>query len=329
MVAILSMEFVLKGDPQSGNLLTLSAVLMVLLQSIPGRLAPGSLGLKPLAAPLSSHAHFGLLWVSMSVLANYSFAYKISVTIFTMVRSCNIIASVILGYLVFGQRFSLQQLSCVGAVSVGVFLASMGEAKTVKSSSSGAACSGCTEAAMHDGEASADMSIWAIGIAMLAFVQLLQGFLGHVQSSFYKRYKDLASRSDLCDEYLFTSHVLALLPLLLLRDDILIAARAAIASDPIALPLPFLLPSRVFWLFVNNVSQTICLKGVFRASATLSPLSLTILLSVRKFLSVVLSIVWFQNPWSTLHSIATVFIFGGAFAYSQAKEPLSISKKDN
>ena len=41
---------------------------------------------------------------------------------------------------------------------------------------------------------------------------------------------------------------------------------------------------------VNNVSQTICLKGVFRTSATVTPLALTIILSVRKFLSVV-------EPW--------------------------------
>ena len=37
---------------------------------------------------------------------------------------------------------------------------------------------------------------------------------------------------------------------------------------------------------LNNVAQTICLKGVFRASASVSPLALTIILSVRKFLSV-------------------------------------------
>ena len=40
---------------------------------------------------------------------------------------------------------------------------------------------------------------------------------------------------------------------------------------------------------INNVSQTICLKGVFRTSASISPLALTIVLSVRKFLSVVVS----------------------------------------
>eukprot|EP00931_Biecheleriopsis_adriatica_P118158 TRINITY_DN93615_c0_g1_i1.p1 TRINITY_DN93615_c0_g1~~TRINITY_DN93615_c0_g1_i1.p1 ORF type:complete len:378 (+),score=60.21 TRINITY_DN93615_c0_g1_i1:138-1136(+) len=320
------MEVVLKGDPQSGNLLTLSAVLMVLFQSIPGRLKPGTLSLKPLAAPLASHLKFCSLWVSMSVLANYAFAYKISVAIFTLIRSCNIIATVLLGYLVFGQRFSLEQLACVTAVTAGVFLASWGEAKTLKPRSS-SNCSGPAPCGEPAGSASsesesADVSTWLVGIAMLAFVQLLQGFLGHVQSRYYKIYKDLASKSDLSDEFLFTSHVMALLPLMFLKDDIMTAVWKALASEPLPFLefLPFPVPSRVVWLLINNVAQTICLKGVFLTSANVTPLSLTIILSVRKFLSVVVSIVVFSNPWNNYHSIATVLIFGGAFMYSQAPD---------
>merc|ERR1712174_33421 len=97
------------------------------------------------------------------------------------------------------------------------------------------------------------------------------------------------------------------------------AVRSAISSDPVPL-LPVHIPSRIAWLFLNNVSQVVCLKGVFRASAALSPLALTIVLSVRKFLSVGFSILWFGNPWIFLHSVATVLIFGGAFAYSQVEE---------
>jgi UDP-xylose/UDP-N-acetylglucosamine transporter B4 len=267
----------------------------------------------------------------MSVLANYAFAYKISVTIFTLVRSCNIIATVLLGYLVFGQRFSLDQLVCVAAVTIGIFVASTGEAKTLPASRrANASCTNCQDPAPSaDGDSDVELSTWAIGIAMLAFVQLLQGFLGHVQAGLYKRFQHLAPKNELCDEYLFTSHIAALLPLLLLRDDITVAAKAAWASEPLALPfqLPFQLPSRVVWLFVNNISQTICLKGVFRASATLSPLALTILLSVRKFVSVIVSIVVFSNPWSNYHSLATLLIFGGAFAYSQVRVAAPLSKK--
>ncbi|OLQ04620.1 Adenylate kinase [Symbiodinium microadriaticum] len=330
MGAIVAMEVVLKADPKSGNLLTLTAVLMVLLQSLPGRIQ--ARGLKPLAAPLVSHAKFSALWVSMSVLANYAFAYKISVAIFTLIRSCNIIATVLLGYTVFGERFSAEQLLCVLAVTVGIFLASLGEIKTLNTSGpTSAECSSlgtCTEITTRAPDGDVELATWAIGIAMLAFVQLLQGFLGHVQSSYYKIYKDLAPKNELCDEFLFTSHVAALLPLLCLKDDILAAARAAMASEPVPY-LPFHLPRQILWLLVNNVSQTICLKGVFRTSATVTPLALTIILSVRKFLSVVVSIVLFSNPWTPQHSAATVLIFGGAFAYSQVREARPATTGDN
>jgi UDP-xylose/UDP-N-acetylglucosamine transporter B4 len=331
MFAIFAMEFVLKGDPNSGNLLTLSAVLMVLFQSIPGRVqsVAGAFRPKPLAAPLKSHMLFALLWVTMSVLANYSFAYKISVPIFTLVRSCNIIATVFLGWLIFGERYSMWQLVCVSAVSVGIFLASAGELMTLTPVQP-AACLDCHTPSRIDprdvdaGSDSSDpnsneIATWFIGIAMLAFVQLTQGALGHIQAGFYKRYKDLAPKNELCDEYLFTSHVAALLPFLWMREDIIAATRSAFLSEPVPfLPVP--VPSRVAWLLINNVSQTICLKGVFRTSASFSALSLTIILSVRKFFSVLVSIVWFSNPWTVFHSIATVLIFGGAFAYSQVPQ---------
>merc|ERR1712194_496364 len=89
------------------------------------------------------HVQFAVLWGSMAFLANYAFAYKISMTIFTMVRSCNLIGNVLLGRLFFGCRYGWMQLFCVCSVSVGIFLASIGEARTVSSPS--ASCTDCSD----------------------------------------------------------------------------------------------------------------------------------------------------------------------------------------
>jgi UDP-xylose/UDP-N-acetylglucosamine transporter B4 len=278
-------------------------------------------GLKPLRMPLMTHLQFSAMWGTMSILANYAFAYKISVTIFTLIRSCNIIATVLIGFLVFGERYSWQQLLCTCAVSVGIFSASMGEKRSLTSAPT-SSCAGCSvpSPAIVRQDDGADLTIWLTGLAMLAFVQLIQGLLGHAQSRFYQRYAHLGAKDELCDEFLFTSHVASLLPFIALRDDITLALHNALASEPLSLPfqLPFAIPSRIAWLIFNSAAQTICLKGVFLTSAVVSPLTLTIILSVRKFLSVLFSITWFNNPWSPMHNIATVLIFGGAFAYSQA-----------
>jgi len=80
-----AMEAVLKGDPQAGNLFSLSKTLLLLLQGLPGRFS----GFKParVAAPLSSHLQFALLWSTMSILANYAFSFKISMTMFALFPS--------------------------------------------------------------------------------------------------------------------------------------------------------------------------------------------------------------------------------------------------
>merc|ERR1719161_950042 len=124
------MEYALKGDPKSGNLLTLTEFGVVLVQSIPGRLNR-ELRLRPLLASWSSHVQHAVLWISMSVLVNYAFAFNISVPIHTLFRSCNVIASVLLGWLLFGQRYSLRQLLCICVITVGIFLGSIGDASAL------------------------------------------------------------------------------------------------------------------------------------------------------------------------------------------------------
>jgi len=160
-----------------------------------------------------------------------------------------------------------------------------------------------------------------MGVMLLVLVQLLQGTLGHVQASFYARYQHKGSRNELADEYLFTSHLVSWLPLLLLWDDIAVAYRAAMATPPLSPLVP--IPGRIVWICINNVAQLLCIKGVFRLTGHYSPLTVNVTLSVRKFLSVVASILWFGNPWTHLHSAATAMIFGGVFAYSQCRPTMA------
>merc|ERR1719359_2835021 len=108
--------------------------------------------------------------------------------------------------------------------------------------------------------------------------------------------------------------------------DIVHSAQLAFLTPPIAGFFP--LPKRIGWLILNNVTQLICIKGVFRLSAHYTPLTVNITLSVRKFLSVCFSIAWFGNAWTTLHSVATLAIFGGVFAYSQCPAPQPRVKAD-
>jgi len=113
--------------------------------------------------------------------------------------------------------------------------------------------------------------------------------------------------------------------ILALWEDI--SSSAINAWSTPALSAYFPLPRGFVWVILNNITQLCCIKGVFRLSALYTPLTVNITLSVRKFMSVVVSILWFGNAWTILHSIALVAIFGGVFAYTQCPKPEEVKDK--
>mmetsp|Transcript_12848 Transcript_12848/g.30113 ORF Transcript_12848/g.30113 Transcript_12848/m.30113 type:complete len:354 (+) Transcript_12848:95-1156(+) len=318
MSSMVFMEYVLKVDDHAGNLLNATEFVFVLLQSIPGRIDFGSRRFTPLLASWTSHLQHAFLWVTMSTLANVVFAFNITVPIHTLFRSCNVIASVALGWMAFEQRYTAPQVVCVLIITVGIFLGSIGDASLFSSckdcGSDGSAKAAAEEEKLQDG-----LFVWSCGVALLVVTQLFQATLGHTQAYFYRRFSAKGSRSELADEYLFTAHVASLGSIVLLWSDISRSWANVWMEPRLVSFIP--LPGPVIWMVLNNVFQLMCIKGVFRLSAHYSPLTVNITLSVRKFLSLVLSILWFGNPWTSLHSVATVAIFGGVFAYSQCKPP--------
>jgi len=315
MSSMVFMEYVLKVDDHAGNLLNATEFIFVLLQSIPGRIDMDSRRFRPLLASGRSHLLHAGLWVTMSTLANVVFAFNITVPIHTLFRSCNVIASVLIGWAFFAQCYTPRQVICVLVITLGIFLGSIGDASLFLPCKD---CGGAPD--KPDGEVS-DSSLfkWSCGVAMLVVTQLFQATLGHTQALFYRRFSGKGSRSELADEYLFTAHVASMLSVALLWTDIRRSWSLVWRQPRLVSFLP--IPGPVVWMVLNNLFQLMCIKGVFRLSAHYSPLTVNITLSVRKFLSLGLSILWFGNPWTSLHSIATVAIFGGAFAYSRCKLP--------
>lgn len=269
---------------------------------------------RPLVAGKTSHLVHAVLWVLMSTLANIVFSFNITVPMQLMARSCNVIGSVVVGWLAFNATYSPKQLGCACVVTLGILLASVGDMTSVQNQVLCTDCSQVIDAKLVDGE----LHKWYAGLFILFIVQLLQATLGHVQNLFYRRYEQSGAPNELGDEFLFTSHVASLFMVIALRNDIWRSASLAIASPSMSTFLP--LPRRLAWVFLNNLTQVLCIKGVFRLAASHSPLTVNITLIVRKFFSIVLSVIWFGNRWTHLHSVAVILIFGGVFGYSYQKK---------
>jgi len=74
-------------------------------------------------------------------------------------------------------------------------------------------------------------------------------------------------------------------------------------------------------LFLNLVLQWVCIKGVFMLTSAAGTLTTTLVITLRKFISLVFSIMYFDNPFTSLHWTGTCLVFIGILVYSSPTAP--------
>lgn len=68
-----------------------------------------------------------------------------------------------------------------------------------------------------------------------------------------------------------------------------------------------------------------CIKSVFILTSECTALAATLIVTLRKFLSLLISIVYFSNPFGVLHWLSTALVFVGTLLFADV--PFSISNK--
>uniref|UniRef100_A0A914CEP7 Uncharacterized protein n=1 Tax=Acrobeloides nanus TaxID=290746 RepID=A0A914CEP7_9BILA len=77
------------------------------------------------------------------------------------------------------------------------------------------------------------------------------------------------------------------------------------------------LPISMPWLTLIGMCflQLICIKNVYQLSAVLSSLGISMVLTLRKFLNLFLSVYIFQNEFTSMHLLGTLCVLLGTFAF--------------
>lgn len=116
-------------------------------------------------------------------------------------------------------------------------------------------------------------------------------------------------------------HALLLPSFLFLSPNIRRTINHFSESAPIAfLPFeayPLALPKLWVFLFVNVLSCYCCSKSVFLLNGLCTSLTITLLITLRKFFSLILSIQIFKNVFTLQHWLGTVLVFGGTLIFAE------------
>lgn len=132
-VAIDETERKVQTDNEQGPLITLIQFVTVTLFTIPSFISfsagPPSVFVVPRAIPLRSWVIYTAFFVTVNLLNNWAFAYRISVPLHIILRSAGPVASMIVGYVYNAKRYSAGQIFAVILLTLGVSGAALADAE--------------------------------------------------------------------------------------------------------------------------------------------------------------------------------------------------------
>lgn len=365
---VYTLESILTLSSNTGTLITCLQFVFIALYTLPSQLTftitsppdPPPLQptqrvwfprLKERKVPIRVWMLYAAQFAMINVLNNAAFGYKISLPLHIIMRSAGPVASMLVGWIWVGKRYHGRKVAAVLLLFVGVVLAALSDAGVVKSSSKGMPAAGKQNATASGAEdivavSSNSLVNQAPGFALLTLALFLSAAMGIWADSIYSRY---GRTSKMANEQLFYGHLLSV-PFFLFRYSTLrqqwgdlIAASAVTTQGsmpkqtmPLGIQYPILrwlrldqAPTVVIYLLLNSITQMACISGVHQLSTQTSALTVSIVLNVRKIISLLLSIYLFGNKLEPGVLIGAIIVFLGGGMYGLPEKKAAGKEKKN
>ena len=318
---VFALEAIIKEAPGSGTLITFTQFLLTSLFSVKSQLDVSRgwqrMYLKSRAVPLRIWTCYTLMFLTINVLNNQAFKYKISIPLHIIFRSAGPVASMAVGYAA-GRRYSRDQVLAVTLLFLGVVQAATADARSKQTSNS------IVE------PVTTSRAEFAAGVSIISVAMLLSAILGVYTDRAYAQYG-----RDNWSENLFYSHTISLPFFMLYWPELSTQLRRLLASPATTTyELPGLksgppnlfhdliskIPVQLVLLLTNGLTQYLCIRGVNLLFAQTSSLTVTIVLNVRKLISLLLSIWLFGNHLAPGVMLGAFLVFVGAGIYAMPRD---------
>ncbi|KAL5517055.1 hypothetical protein EMCRGX_G002522 [Ephydatia muelleri] len=293
---VVFLELMIKQDPGAGTTITFVQFLFVVF--LVGLAEEGRLRSAP-KIPLRKYMRLVALFFVVSVISNYAFVFDVPMPLVMIIKSGSLMTNLVLGMTILKKRYLMSQYIGVFLITVGISIA------TLASASAKHTLSEYTLGTMSLAENAKVIT----GVVLLGVSLVLASGMGIIQELMYKEHgKHII-------EAMFYTHALPLPGFLIFAPGIWKCLTSFSLSAPIVIG-PFAVPSMWVYLLLNAVTQYVCVRAVFTLTASCPSLTVTLVVTLRKFLSLVVSIFYFQNPFTFYHWMGTGAVFLGTFLFS-------------
>ncbi|KAJ3360162.1 hypothetical protein GGF32_008627 [Allomyces javanicus] len=306
------LERLVRIESSSTHLLTFAQFAFVSAVNLPRFLEPRpstpsdpwwrpSWQLRPPVIPYAKWMVIVVAFTLVNVMNNLALAYKVPMPVHIVFRSGSLMVTMAINVLVARRRYPLRAVMAVFFVSVGVMLTViMAQPRSTTASSA------------------TSVSHYTIGILLMSGALVLSGFMGLYQERIYHEY------GRHWEEGLFYSHALALPIFLVLAPSISREITVFNASPPSVIPW---IPSLWLLLAFNTATQYLCISAVHQLTSLASSLTTNLILTIRKLVSLLLSMLSFGTPLTVQTLGGPVLVAVGTYMYATAPGPATITKE--
>ncbi|XP_042878767.1 UDP-xylose and UDP-N-acetylglucosamine transporter-like [Penaeus japonicus] len=293
---VIFLELLVKDEPACGTILTFAQFLFI---AVEGFVVTMDWGRKKNAIPVKEYLLLMAMFFTVNVTNNMAFGYKISMPLHIIFRSGGLIASLVMGVLVLGRSYALSKYLSVIMITLGTIICTFASAENLEESNNAA---------------DSTFTTWLMGIGILTFALFMSARMGIFQEMLYVRHGKHPR------EALFFIHTLSLPGFLLTWGSIAehVTKFSSSAPLPALAHVPGLAAVPRLWLYLvgNVLTQYLCVSSVFKLGSEATSLTVTLVLTLRKFMSLVFSIIYFQNPFTINHWIGTFLVFAGTLIFT-------------
>lgn len=288
---VATLEVLIRDVPGCGNVITFFQFLFI---AIEGFIFTSKFGTVKPAIPIKSYFVLVSMFFATSFSNNFALNFDISMPLHMILKSGSLVTNMVLGMLILNKRYTLRRYISVFMVTCGIILFTWAS-EGVK--------------APHNQKKSSSL----VGILLLVFALVVSASLGIYQETLFKKYGKHPR------EALFFSHALPLPGFLFLAKDIYSKLPLFSLSEPVRVFSLFSIPHLWLYLLGNVLMQYICIRSVFMMASTYSSLASTMVLTFRKFISLMISVLYFQNVFSVSHWLGATLVFTGSLLFMDFK----------
>jgi len=304
---VIFLELLVKEDPGSGNLITFLQFAFI---SLEGFIFTSKCGTQRPKIGLKDYFILVVMFFVSSVCNNYAFDFNIPMPLHMIFRAGSLIANMIMGILILKKQYDFSKYLSVFMITGGIILCTIVSGTEVKDTSNP------EHAKLRNIDESANQfSVffwWALGITLLTVALFISARMGIYQEVLYKRYGKHPK------EALFYTHLLPLPLFFMMYRNILEHISISNTTTPVDVPLAgFQIPIMCLHLIGNVLTQYVCISSVYVLTTECSSLTVTLVVTLRKFVSLLFSIVYFQNPFTMFHWVGTILVFTGTIIFTE------------